>query len=85
MNFIAYTGNNQLMVGDENMHEKMGGGFKEGEKVTVQVNMETGEVVWTVNEKKEADYKWKKLKNTSINWVPYLDMGSGGDIVEMID
>ena len=60
-------------------------GFNLGDTVTVAVNMETGLVTWIVNGKELTNYTMNSVKNRSIKWVPYLDFGSTGDKVEIIE
>ena len=64
----------------------MGGrSWKDGDKVTVHVNLETGEVAWLINGQEGASYKMERLKNKSINWVPYILMFRNGEKVEILE
>ena len=66
---------------------KKGGGrrYYDGDKVTVTVNLETGEVAWLINGQEGQTYKMEKIKNKSINWVPYIQMYYNGHKVEILE
>ena len=74
------------MWGDgQGMVKRGGRRFGSGDKVTVTVNLETGEVAWLINGQEGQTYKMEKLKNKSINWVPYIEMLRNGDKVEILE
>ena len=56
------------------MEKKGERGFEERDKVTVIVKIETGEVTWLINGQERQRYKMEKIKNKSIEWVPYKDV-----------
>ena len=56
-----------------------GSGFK---TVGVKVNLQTGEVSWTVNGQRQATYTMAKIKDDKIRWVPYICMYDNGDAIE---
>ena len=73
------------MYGDGGKEKEGGKEYKNGDKVTVTVNLETGEVAWLINGQEGASYKMERLKNKSINWVPYILMRYNGDKVEILE
>ena len=59
--------------------------YKAGDKVTVTVNLETGQVTWLLNGQEGISHRMERLKNKSIRWVPMIAMRSKGDIVEILE
>ena len=76
--------NGDVYYGDQKkLDMREGNGFKEGDKVTVTTNMETGEVNWKVNGALEASDWMRKIRDQCINWVPFISIHTRGDIVEI--
>ena len=73
------------MQGDGGKYKEGGRKYKEGDKVTVHVNLETGEVAWLINGQEGQTYKMEKIKNKSINWVPHIRMYYKGEKVEILE
>ena len=67
------------------MEKKGERGFEERDKVTVIVKIETGEVTWLINGQERQRYKMEKIKNKSIEWVPYIRMFVVGTKVEIME
>ena len=77
LNVLSYYGRDGGLYGDgKTGFKKEGSGFKEGDKVTVSMGMETGVVIWLViwlvNGIKQAGHKMDRIIHTNIDWVPYI-------------
>ena len=52
--------------------------------MTVSVNLEKGEVEWSINRIRQFKYYVERFKEKKINWVLYLYMNNKGDCVEWV-
>ena len=80
---LFYNGNSAKVYGDgKGILKKEGFGFGEGDTVGLRVDMETGEVEWTVNGVRQVAYTMESVKDGRVKWVPMLRMYEKGDVVE---
>ena len=64
--------------------EKAGKGFQSYDEVTVSVNQESGEIVWSVGNKVLNSAQYDKIKDKDIDWVPYIRLCDKGDKMEIL-
>lgn len=84
-NAICYSGYDGT-VSYGNSHgeyesKEMGTGFREGDKVSVEVDFLKGSVKWFINNKQKAFTETGILKKRRIYFVPYIEMYNSGDQV----
>lgn len=70
-NFIFYYNNGYCDV-DGDWKKNQGIGFKEGEIVTVNVDLNSGSIQWEINSQIRHQVSTPILKDHTISWVPYI-------------
>ena len=82
---IWYHGYNGSVWGDGKRELWKGGRrLKTGNIVTINLDLNTGEVKWIIDEEPQFRYSMEKLKDNEIYWVPFLALHDQGDIVEWL-
>ena len=80
-NVICYFGCSGLVVGDRGQTQDGGKFIKNDDTITIRMDEEKGEIQWCVNEEVVQTYCSSRLKDSSIRWVPLLQMYKIGDKV----
>ena len=73
-----YSGSSGAVYGDGRFGQIWGKGSKilAGDVITVTVDVESGTIQWAINGILQFKYVSSKLKDNSINWVPYIWMAA---------
>ena len=78
-NAIYYYGDGGVGGDGKGTIWESGKKIKEGNTVTVSVDLERGKIEWAINGATQFSYSMQRLKDKNINWVPYLWMTREGD------
>ena len=69
----------------ESKFKDEGDGFKEGDIVTIEVDLENGKIKWIVNDKQKAEIETDILKDIKRKFVPFADFYNKGDTIEWLE
>lgn len=76
--WIYYRNDRELWQGSTSLN-KQGKGFKAGETVTLTWDPNNGEIEWKVKKEIRYKYKWPKLEQEMVNWLPCVYLFTKGD------
>lgn len=81
---VCYYGYNGWVCDSDNPknYKSQSDGFKEGDTVTVAVELDRGLVEWRVNGDRSAQVFCENLRNRCFSFVPYIEMYEKSDAVK---
>jgi hypothetical protein len=80
-NYIILYGPNGGVYESNELVRYSEGGIKVGEKIKMRVNPMEGFIEWSNGATVLCKYKNEKLKDTSIEWIPFVNLCDRGDTV----
>ena len=83
---VCYYGFNGWICesGLSNNYRSQGSGFKDGDTITVVVELDRGIIEWRINGTIEARTLCNFVRNRNYTFVPYIEMYEKGDICKWV-